>query len=131
MKALVIDDSGAIRKLIGRILKEVGFDQISEAVDGQDALDRLSQIERPELVCVDWNMPNMNGYEFIQKVRSDVRYNNLTLMMVTTETEMTQVEKALAAGANEFVMKPFNKDILLEKLRILGLAPLEQTEGQP
>jgi two-component system chemotaxis response regulator CheY len=72
-------------------------------------------------MLVDWNMPVMNGYELVCAVRANVLLSHIRIMMVTTETSMTQVEKALAAGANEYLMKPFTKEQLLEKLTILGL----------
>jgi two-component system chemotaxis response regulator CheY len=75
-----------------------------------------------ELALVDWNMPGMNGLEFVQAVRAEHSYDGILLMMVTTETEMDQVAKALAAGANEYVMKPFTQEVILEKLQMLGVA---------
>jgi two-component system chemotaxis response regulator CheY len=84
----------------------------------------LRQLGHPEVVLVDWNMPEMNGYEFVQAVRGDESYQRMPLLMVTTETEMEQVARALHAGVNEYVMKPFTKDVIREKLAIMGvLAP--------
>jgi len=74
------------------------------------------------LALVDWNMPEMNGLEFIRTVRAEQSYNGVLLMMVTTETEKENVVRALAAGANEYVMKPFTQEVILEKLQIFGLA---------
>ena len=71
--------------------------------------------------CVDWNMPEMNGIEFVRAVREDPRYVDVTLMMVTTEVDVHNVVRALAAGANEYVMKPFTADTIIGKLEILGL----------
>ena len=85
-----------------------------------EALDVI-QKEKVDLALVDWNMPDMNGFEFIQEVRKDNTYKDMRMMMVTTETEMNKVVEALEAGANEYVMKPFTKDVLREKLIILGL----------
>ena len=118
MHALVIDDSSAMRRILSRILKGIGF-EISEAKDGQEALACLEQLRKPDLVLVDWNMPKMNGLEFVCSVRSNPAYNNIRLMMVTTEITMNQVSKALDAGANEYVMKPFTKDVILEKLKLM------------
>jgi len=75
-----------------------------------------------DLALVDWNMPEMNGLEFIRTVRAEQSYDGVLLMMVTTETEMENVVRALAAGANEYVMKPFTQEIILEKLQIFGMA---------
>lgn len=122
MKALVIDDSRAIRRILSRMLGDLGF-EVREAGDGVEALASLEEHGAPDLALVDWNMPNMNGYEFVVAVRKNVSYAGLRLMMVTTETEMEQVIKALDAGANEYVMKPFTKDVISEKLQLLGIMP--------
>ncbi|MEE8606257.1 MAG: response regulator [Nitrospiraceae bacterium] len=121
MRALVVDDSRATRTILRQILKEIGF-EVSEAGHGREALERLKEIGTPDLALVDWNMPEMDGFEFIRAVRADHAYDSMRLMMVTTETEMEQVAKALEAGANEYVMKPFTKDVILEKLDLLGIA---------
>ena len=121
MRALVIDDSKAMRLIIGRILKELGF-AVTEACHGRDALDRLREIGPVDLVLVDWNMPEMNGLEFVQAVRADATYAAMPLMMVSTEAEMARISAALAAGANEYVMKPFSAEVIRDKLRLLGFA---------
>lgn len=120
MFALVIDDSKAMRMILKQILKEVGF-EVAEAGNGREALERLQQIGKTDLALVDWNMPEMDGFEFVCAVRAEPAYNDLRLMMVTTESEMSQVVKALEAGANEYVMKPFTKDVIREKLAIMGI----------
>ena len=120
MRALVVDDSKAIRLLIGRIMTEFGFD-VDEAEDGQAALERLAAGPLPDVMLLDWNMPRRTGFEVVQALRADARYAELRIVMVTTETEMSQVIRALEAGANEYVMKPFNRDILREKLELLAL----------
>ncbi len=121
MRALVIDDSTAVRMILRRILTEIGF-EVYEATHGREALECLKQIGKTELALVDWNMPEMNGYDFIRAVRAERAYDTMRLMMVTTETEISQVAKALEAGANEYVMKPFTKDMIIEKLNILGIS---------
>ena len=120
MRALVVDDSKAIRRIIGKILKDLGF-EVFEAGDGKQALAKLGEIGVPDLALVDWNMPEMNGYEFLCNIRADSKYNDLNVMMVTTESEISQMAKALEAGANEYLMKPFTKEMSAEKLEILGL----------
>jgi len=120
VRALVIDDSKAIRLILGKIVKEIGFD-VLEAANGLEALEQLKNAESIDLALVDWNMPEMNGYEFVCAVRKDPQYDDLLLMMVTTETEMSQVVKALEAGANEYLMKPFTKEMILDKLNVMGL----------
>jgi two-component system chemotaxis response regulator CheY len=121
MRALVVDDSRAIRMILGKILRSVGFDVIVEAGNGQEALQRLEELGAMDLALVDWNMPLLNGYEFVAKVRSERRFKWMRLMMVTTETESEQMQKALDAGADEYLMKPFMREAVLEKLQILGL----------
>lgn len=121
MKAIVVDDSRATRMILKRALVAQGFDVV-EAGDGKQALDELEKTGPLDLALVDWNMPVMTGYELIQAVRSQKGMDAMAIMMVTTESELSQVQKALDAGANEYVMKPFTDQILQEKLLLLGLA---------
>lgn len=120
MKALVIDDSRAMRMMLRRIVSSVGFEVI-EAGNGQEALEQLDAGHAPELCLIDWNMPVMNGLEFVQAVRQRADGRNITLMMVTTESENNQIVRALAAGAHEYLIKPFTPDALIDKLSMLGL----------
>jgi len=124
LRALVVDDSRAMRSILRRNLEGRGF-EVVEAGNGREALDRLSLMRIPDLALVDWNMPEMNGIDFIAAVRSDPNYDRMRVMMVTTETETEQVRRALNAGANEYVMKPFSTDVLNDKLALLGF------EGAP
>jgi two-component system, chemotaxis family, chemotaxis protein CheY len=121
LKAIVVDDSRATRTILKRALTREGF-EVVEAGDGRQALEELEKTGPLDLALVDWNMPVMTGYELIREVRSRAVLNGMAIMMVTTETESSQVQKALEAGANEYVMKPFTDDILREKLLLLGLA---------
>ena len=118
MRALVIDDSRTVRAIIGKILRDEGL-EVVEAANGREGLERLRQESGVELVLVDWNMPEMNGLEFIKAVRADRTYDAVRIMMVTTETEQGQVVRALEAGANEYLMKPFTREILVAKLSLL------------
>ncbi len=120
MAALVIDDSKAIRSILRRILNSAGI-EVFEAGDGQEALDCLQRIQSIDLALVDWNMPGMDGYEFIRTVRANPIYLHLRLMMVTAESELDQIAEALAAGADEYIMKPFTRDAVLDKLKLLGI----------
>ena len=123
MRALVVDDSRAMRRIVGRILDDAGF-EVLEAGDGQEALDVLETQETPpELACVDWNMPVMDGLTFINHVRQRPQWRATTLMMVTTESEQGQIVRALAAGAHEYLIKPFTGEAMVEKLDLLGLLP--------
>jgi two-component system, chemotaxis family, chemotaxis protein CheY len=121
--AIVIDDSRAMRLILKRIAGQLGF-EVSEAGNGREALDLLAAAETPpDLALVDWNMPEMNGLEFVVAARAEPRYREMTLMMVTTEGEQSQIVRALAAGAHEYVIKPFTPDAIVEKLALLGLVP--------
>src|SRR5262245_869088 len=120
MRALVIDDSRTVRAIIGKILRDEGL-EVVEAANGREGLERLRQPPGVELVLVDWNMPEMNGLDFIRAVRADRAYDSVRIMMVTTETEQVQVIRAMEAGANEYVMKPFTKEILVAKLSLLDV----------
>ena len=126
MKALVIDDSRVMRKIVGGTLVEVGF-EVVEAENGQDALDRLAENDDVTLCCIDWNMPVMTGFEFVVEVRKHPEWRNVTLMMVTTEGEQDQIVRALAAGAHEYVIKPFTPDVIIDKLQFLGLVEMKET----
>ncbi len=120
MRALVVDDSRAIRAVLKRMLGELGF-QTAEAGDGRQALDVLEEAGQFDIVLVDWNMPEMNGLELVKAVRTLSSFDAMPMLMVTTESEMERVIEALTAGASDYLMKPFTKDALLSKLEILGV----------
>jgi two-component system chemotaxis response regulator CheY len=121
VRALVIDDSRTIRGILRKFLRELGF-EVYEAGDGREALAILNEIHTADLALVDWEMPVMNGVEFVRAVRAKRAYDSLRLMMVTTKAELEDVTQALDAGANEYVMKPFTKEVIEEKLAMLGIA---------
>ena len=120
MRALVIDDSGAMRSILSNILSELDFDVV-EAADGKQAVRILADDPRFDLALVDWNLPEMNGLEIVTEVRSTLGMTDIKLLMVTTETEFDRVAQALGAGADEYIMKPFDRDMLIDKLLILGV----------
>jgi two-component system chemotaxis response regulator CheY len=120
MRALIVDDSRTIRTIIGKILREIGMDVI-EASNGLQALEQIKLHPDIELVLVDWNMPVMNGLDFTKAVRAQVAYDNLRILMVTSETEIEQVTRAMNAGANEYLMKPFSREVLIAKLDLLDI----------
>ena len=122
MRALVIDDSRTMRRIVSRILEPLGF-EVAEAADGQQALDLLAGGLEVDLACVDWNMPGMDGLTFVTRVRANREWRDITLMMVTTESEQAQIVRALAAGAHEYLVKPFTTQEFEEKLALLGLLP--------
>lgn len=119
VNALVIDDSSTMRLILKRFLAKMGF-HVVEAANGREALERLREMGQTDLVLVDWNMPEMNGVDFVRSVRADRSFDDLPLVMVTTNTELEHVAEALEAGANEYVMKPFTMEVIREKLGLLG-----------
>ncbi len=121
VRALVVDDSRTMRFVLRSILSNVGF-EVHEAEHGFEALKVLEEIGATELVLVDWNMPEMDGYEFVRAVRANRSYDKMIMVMVSTETEIEQIAKVLDAGVNEYVMKPFTKEVILDKLDTLGLS---------
>jgi two-component system chemotaxis response regulator CheY len=120
-KALVVDDSRTIRTILKRILLELGY-EVCEAADGREALAVIdTQGNSVSLVLTDWNMPEMDGLELLKRLRQNPQLSLLKIIMVTTETELDRMVSALDAGANEYVMKPFTKEILREKLELVGI----------
>ena len=122
-KALVVDDSKAVRMILAKTLKELGF-EVREAANGREALEVI-EVEKTavSLVLADWNMPEIDGLELLKRLRHKPELASLVVVMVTTETELGQMTAALEAGANEYIMKPFTKDILVEKLQLVGIHP--------
>ena len=120
MLALIVDDSRAMRTILGQFLKGLGFRTI-EAGDGSQGLARLEEAGGADLALVDWNMPVMDGIEFVRAVRLLPRHDSMRLMMVTTEAEMENVVRALQAGADEYVTKPFTREVIAQKLELMGL----------
>ncbi|HXE57022.1 MAG TPA: response regulator [Gemmatimonadales bacterium] len=119
MRALVVDDSRAMRAMVGRMVRELGF-EVSEAGDGREALARLAAAGPFALALVDWNMPGMDGYELVRAIRANPAYRGLRLVMVTSQTGTDHVARALAAGADEYLMKPFTREAMHEKLALIG-----------
>ena len=122
MLALVVDDSRAMRAILTRLLNGLGFD-VAQAGHGEEALGVIDAGTRPDAILVDWNMPVMDGLTFVKNVRAREDLRDVSLMMVTTESEQGQIVRALAAGAHEYVIKPFTDDVIAEKLALLGLVP--------
>jgi two-component system chemotaxis response regulator CheY len=120
MRALVIDDSRAVRLIIGQILREVGM-EVVEAGDGVEGLEQMKRHPDVALVLVDWNMPQMNGLDFIRALRAQRGDGAVRILMVTSEAEGGQVARALDAGADEYVMKPFTREVLVAKLNLLDV----------
>ncbi|EKD41985.1 MAG: hypothetical protein ACD_73C00408G0002 [uncultured bacterium] len=125
MKAIIIDDSRAIRVILRKILMGLGI-EVLEAENGQDAIIKIAQNGVPEIALVDWNMPVMNGLDFVKAARVLENLKGMKIMMVTTEAEMDKMILALESGANEYVMKPFTKEVIIEKLSLLGVLDHDQ-----
>ncbi len=125
-KALVVDDSRSMRAILSKQLRELGF-TVVEVPGGTEALRALDGQGPFDLVLLDWNMPEMDGHEVLTLIRCQEAYKDVRVMMVTTESEMSQVSVTLEAGANEYLMKPFDREALLEKLVLLGLDPSGRT----
>ncbi len=129
MIALVVDDSRSMRSILARILTQLGA-QVSQAGDGKSALALLEVGPLPDIALVDWHMPIMDGLQFVSAVRRRPEWRPMAIMMVSTESDQHHIVQALAAGANEYIMKPFTKDAVQEKLELLGIAVMNiQTKG--
>lgn len=120
MRVLVIDDSRAMRSILTAILGDLEF-EVQQAADAEEAFEVLNKDVDFDLALVDWNLPAMNGLQLVKLLRERPELSGLRLMMVTTETELARVREALEAGADEYIMKPFDKEMLLEKLQLLGI----------
>jgi two-component system chemotaxis response regulator CheY len=119
MRALIVDDSRFVRGYLRGLLEEKGI-ECEEAADGQAGMDRLNAGLPFDLALVDWNMPVMNGLDMLKQLRSEGN-SDIKVMMVTTEAENDYILRALDAGADEYLMKPFDDEALTEKLSMLGL----------
>ncbi|HMO14310.1 MAG TPA: response regulator [Pirellulaceae bacterium] len=120
MRALVVDDSRSMRRIVCNIMRDLGYD-VMEAGDGLEALQQLDGQGVPDVVLTDWNMPNMDGLELVRSVRANANYRDVPMLMITSETEMGKMVVAFAAGVNEYLMKPFDRSMIEEKLKFLGI----------
>jgi two-component system chemotaxis response regulator CheY len=116
---LIVDDSSVIRMVAKRIIEELGFETI-EAEDGEIALDK-SQKSMPDAVLLDWNMPNMDGLEYLRALRQLPGGDKVRVVFCTTENDLRHIQEALSAGADEYIMKPFDAEIVKTKFDLLGL----------
>ena len=121
---LVVDDSSVVRKIARSILEDMDF-QITEAGDGEQALESCRET-MPDAVLLDWNMPVMDGYEFLGNLRRMPGGDAPKVVFCTTENDMDHISRALHAGANEYIMKPFDKDIVAAKFQEIGLVALNE-----
>jgi two-component system, chemotaxis family, chemotaxis protein CheY len=121
VRALVIDDSKAVRGLLKRELSHLGF-EVYEAGNGREGMDQLSELGHVDVALVDWTMPVMDGLSFLKEVRSNPDYERVLVVMVTSESDPAQIFQALMAGADEYATKPITAAALAEKLGLVGLA---------
>jgi len=119
MRALIVDDSRYVRGIVRGMLEAMGI-ECEEAADGQDGLDRIREGSAFDVAFVDWNMPVMNGLEMVKNLRAS-GFKDLKVMVVTTEADNEFIVRALEAGADEYLMKPFGEEALAEKLALLGV----------
>lgn len=119
-KCLVVDDSKVIRKVARHILETLDF-SVDEAVDGRDALEQCER-QAPDVILLDWNMPVMSGMEFLRALRATELPSRPKVVFCTTENGMGHIRAAIEAGADEYVMKPFDRETLESKLQIVGFA---------
>ena len=119
MRILIVDDSRTTRIILKRMLAGLGHTEVTEAEHGEQAFLRLAESE-PELALVDWNMPVMNGLEFVQAMREMRKYDHVKVMMVTSESSPRLIYEALKAGADEYAMKPITAEVIEDKLQLLG-----------
>lgn len=120
MKAcLIVDDSRVIRKAVRRMVENLGF-VTSEAADGRAALDQCKE-QMPDVVLLDWNMPVMDGLDFLIELRKLPDGDQPAVVFCTTENDIQHMQKAFDAGANEYIMKPFNQDIVEAKFNLVGV----------
>ena len=118
-RCLVVDDSRVIRKVARRILEDLDFECV-EAADGQEALESCQET-MPDAVLLDWNMPVMNGLDFLKSLRVEAGGDKPIVVFCTTENDLAHITEALGAGANEYIMKPFDSDIIESKFSEVGL----------
>ena len=118
MRALIIDDSSSMRSILRQYMREMKYDVV-EAGNGKEALQKCEETKDFTIVLVDWNMPVMNGLDFVRALRARHEFDNVKLMMVTTENDSARITEALSAGANEFMMKPFTYDALEQKIALV------------
>ena len=115
-KVLLVEDSPTMRRIILNSLVRIGFNNVIEAENGADALEKLKEQKTVDLILTDWNMPEMNGEEFVRNLRSNASYKNIPVLMITTRGMKDDVLTAIKLGVNGYIVKPFTPDMLQKKI---------------
>ena len=118
MKVLIVDDSEMVRNYYYYILKNAGFNVIS-AIDGADGLEKIYQFSDIDIVVTDINMPNMDGYSMIEKIREDKQFEDIPIIIISTEQEASDKQKGYDAGADVYIVKPIEPNVLIENIKLL------------
>ncbi len=118
MRFLVVDDSPTMRRIVCNALREIGYEDIEEAEDGEDAIETL-EASSPDFVITDWNMPNMNGLDLTKSIRNHAQHAHLPILMITTRGMKEDVVTAMQAKVNNYIVKPFTPDVLREKIDLV------------
>ena len=125
MKILVVDDFSTMRKIIKNLLRKLGYLEVHEAENGEVALEMLKS-DKFNFIIADWNMPKMSGLDLLKTIREDEKYKNTPFMMVTSEANKNNIIEVVEAGADDYIVKPFNADTLQEKFKTI-LNQLDKT----
>ena len=115
MKILVVDDFQTMRRIIKNYLRQLGFNNVEEAEDGDVALEKLKESEF-DFVITDWNMPKMTGIDLLKKIRAASNFKNIPVLIITAEAEKENVVQAAQAGVNDYIVKPFTPEVLQTKI---------------
>ncbi len=118
MRVLLVDDSTTMRRIQSNQLKKAGVEEIFEAENGEDGIEKLKKNMPVDVIFLDWNMPLMDGYTCLQKIRATPAYKDVKIIMCTSESEKDRIFKAVKAGANDYIVKPFTPDALKKKLKL-------------
>lgn len=129
VKILVVDDVMSARKVVVRLLNQIGFDAIEQASNGKEALNRLS-VGDIQLVLSDWNMPQMDGLQLLSEMRNSDAFKNIPFMLITGSSDKDSVKKALTSGVSDYVIKPFNAEVLKDKIVTLQKRVAAATPSQ-
>lgn len=118
MKFLVVDDSPTMRRIVSNALRDIGYTELTEAADGEEAVEKLNGVP-VDFIITDWNMPKMNGLDLTKAIRSHPSFGNLPILMITTRGMKEDVVAAMQARVNNYIVKPFTADVLREKINLI------------